>query len=108
MPHRQRPTVEITHDRYTLDDLHHIVSSGARLRLAADVAAKIEAGARYVAAIAGRDRHIYGVNTGFGSLCETRIDPDQMSELQHRHLVSHACGVGEIVPERISRLAMLV
>lgn len=99
---------EIILDFYTLDDLRHIVDTLPFLRLSDAAAAKIDAGARYVQTIAGQDRHIYGVNTGFGSLCETRIPPEQMSALQHNHLLSHACGVGEIVPERISRLAMLI
>ncbi|MFF8955213.1 histidine ammonia-lyase [Streptomyces sp. NPDC014894] len=103
-----RPTVEITFERYTVEELYRIAVTAPRLALAPDVAAKIEAGGRYIERISGEDRHIYGVNTGFGSLCETRIDPAEMVDLQHKHLVSHACGVGDLVPERISRLAMLV
>jgi histidine ammonia-lyase len=103
-----RPDAELTLETWDLADLRRIVDGGARLRLAPDVEERIAAGAAYVREIAGRDRHIYGVNTGFGSLCETRVAPDQLSALQHKHLMSHACGVGDIVPERISRLAMLV
>lgn len=99
---------EITFERYGLTELLAIVDSGARLALSDEVSARIDAGARYVAQIAGQDRHIYGVNTGFGSLCETRIEQSQQSELQRKHLMSHACGIGDIIPERISRLVMLV
>jgi histidine ammonia-lyase len=101
-------STEIAPGRYTLDELRRIAAEEHRLVLSEEVAAKIDAGAGYVAAISGQDRHIYGVNTGFGSLCETRISPGQMSDLQHKHLVSHACGVGDFVPEHISRLVMLV
>ncbi|PRX96528.1 histidine ammonia-lyase [Allonocardiopsis opalescens] len=103
-----RPTVEISTDFYSLDALMALVDEPPRLALAPEVAERIDAGARYVERIAPQDRHIYGINTGFGPLCETRIPADRMSELQHKHLVSHACGVGEPVPERVSRLAMLV
>jgi histidine ammonia-lyase len=108
MPAHERPTVEITASRYTTDDLTTIARDKPRLSLAPDVAKRIGAGADYVARIADQDRHIYGVNTGFGALCETRIPPDRMSDLQHKHLMSHACGIGPTMPEHVSRLAMLV
>ncbi|MGQ0825910.1 MAG: HAL/PAL/TAL family ammonia-lyase [Actinomycetota bacterium] len=103
-----RPNIEITREHYTLEALRDIVVSRARLCLAPDVEETIATGARYVETISRQDRHIYGVNTGFGALCETRIAPEAMSELQHKHLMSHACGIGEIVPEHISRWTMLV
>jgi histidine ammonia-lyase len=93
---------------YTLEDLQTLVEERPKLRLSPEVARAIDEGARYIQRIADQDRHIYGVNTGFGSLCETRVNPNQMSALQHKHLMSHACGVGEIMPERISRFAMLI
>jgi histidine ammonia-lyase len=104
----RRSTADITSDRFTLADLCSIADARPLLRLAPDVVETIARGSRYVAEIATQDRHIYGVNTGFGSLCETRVSPDEMSELQHRHLLSHACGVGDPVPERTSRITMLV
>lgn len=60
-----------------------------------------------MAEIATQDRHLYGINTGFGSLCTTRISAEQFSLLQHNHLKSHACGVGEPAPEAVARLTML-
>jgi histidine ammonia-lyase len=103
-----RPVVDITFDRFTLADLCSIADGRPLLRLAPDVRETIARGSRYVAEIASQDRHTYGVNTGFGSLCETQVSADEMSELQHRHLLSHACGIGEPVPERTSRITMLV
>jgi histidine ammonia-lyase len=104
----QRETHDISLKYYTLEDLRAILETRPILRLSPEVEAKINQGARYIQKIAQEDRHIYGVNTGFGSLCETRIAPDEMSELQHKHLMSHSCGVGEIAPERISRLTMII
>ena len=51
---------------------------------------------------------IYGVNTGFGSLCNTIIAPDDLSTLQRNLLISHACGMGEEVPQEIVRLMLLL
>lgn len=51
---------------------------------------------------------IYGVNTGFGSLCETIIAPSDLSMLQKNLLLSHACGMGEEVPATIVKLMLLL
>ena len=49
---------------------------------------------------------IYGVNTGFGSLSDIRIDDDGLESLQSNLILSHACGTGKRVPNNIVR-AML-
>lgn len=49
---------------------------------------------------------IYGITTGFGSLCNVSIDSEQLSLLQSNLVVSHACGLGEQVPEEIVKLMM--
>jgi histidine ammonia-lyase len=51
---------------------------------------------------------IYGVNTGFGDLAHTRVNSDQLSELQRNLLISHACGVGDDVPEQIVKAMLLL
>ncbi len=52
-------------------------------------------------------RVVYGVNTGFGKLCQVRIPPDQLARLQENLLVSHAVGVGVPVPAPIVRWMLL-
>ena len=98
----------LTLDFYDLQSLGEIASGPLALDLTPDVELLIKRGGDYVSSIAGEDRHIYGVNTGFGSLCVRRIPECEQSELQHRHLLSHSCGVGEVMPERITRLATLI
>ena len=51
---------------------------------------------------------IYGVTTGFGSLCNINIDKDQLSQLQINLMMSHACGCGERVPNDIVKLMILL
>jgi histidine ammonia-lyase len=51
---------------------------------------------------------IYGVNTGFGSLCNTIIADDDLSTLQENLLLSHACGMGEEVPGHLVKLMLLL
>lgn len=50
----------------------------------------------------------YGINTGFGSLCNVRIADDELSDLQHNLVRSHACGMGNEVPEDIVRWMLLL
>jgi histidine ammonia-lyase len=50
----------------------------------------------------------YGINTGFGSLCNVRVAPDELAQLQENLVCSHACGMGDEVPEEIVRLMLLL
>ena len=54
------------------------------------------------------DRLYYGINTGFGSLCNVRISPEDISQLQTNLVLSHACGMGDEVPEEIVRIMLLL
>ena len=108
MDHTSRKTHYLSLRHYTLDDLRDLIETKPRLKLDPEVAEKIQAGARFVQGKAAQDMYIYGVNTGFGSLCETRVAPDEVEQLQYNHVVSHACGVGEAAPENISRLTMII
>ena len=51
---------------------------------------------------------IYGVTTGFGSLCNKHISAKDLSTLQRNLVISHACGVGEEVPQEIVQLMLLL
>ncbi|MDH5609809.1 MAG: histidine ammonia-lyase, partial [Cyclobacteriaceae bacterium] len=57
--------------------------------------------------IAGRAETVYGINTGFGPLCDTKISPEETRKLQENILRSHSVGVGNPVPEVIVRLMMI-
>lgn len=50
------------------------------------------------------DAPIYGINTGFGSLCDVQISTDQLAQLQENLVRSHACGTGSYVPNLFRRL----
>jgi histidine ammonia-lyase len=51
---------------------------------------------------------IYGINTGFGSLCNVKIPNENLSKLQENLVKSHACGTGEEVPIAIVKLMLLL
>ncbi len=54
------------------------------------------------------DEPIYGINTGFGSLCNKSISKEELGQLQKNLVMSHACGTGEEVPQEIVKLMLLL
>ncbi|MDE6529010.1 MAG: aromatic amino acid ammonia-lyase, partial [Muribaculaceae bacterium] len=54
-----------------------------------------------------RKEPIYGITTGFGSLCNISIEPTQLAELQKNLVMSHSCSIGERVPGKIVKLMLL-
>jgi histidine ammonia-lyase len=71
-----------------------------------DPAAKadVDKSAQTVRDLIASGRAVYGLNTGFGKLAQTRIADDELAVLQTRLVLSHAAGVGEALPEHIVRL----
>ncbi|QDP19946.1 histidine ammonia-lyase [Sphingomonas xanthus] len=51
---------------------------------------------------------VYGINTGFGLLANTRIPADRLSELQRNLILSHSCGLGDALPRRVVRLMIIL
>lgn len=67
---------------------------------------KVDVAAQIVADAAQGHVAVYGVNTGFGKLAQTRICPEDTARLQRNLILSHCCGVGENTPQSIVRLMM--
>jgi len=82
------------------------VWSGGGFSLSATGWAGIDAAAAAVARIVAGGATVYGVNTGFGLLAQTRIADDRLEELQRNLILSHSCGLGEALDRRIVRLAI--
>ncbi|SFJ65398.1 histidine ammonia-lyase [Olleya namhaensis] len=53
-------------------------------------------------------RPIYGINTGFGSLYNVKISTENLTKLQENLMMSHACGTGDLVPNEIVKLMLLL
>lgn len=60
-----------------------------------EVLEKIKLSSGYVDEIVAEQKVVYGINTGFGPLCDTLISTEDTTRLQHNLLKSHAVGVGE-------------
>ncbi len=69
---------------------------------------KVLASANAVAEIAQGEHAVYGINTGFGPLCTSKISSEDTQTLQENLLKSHAVGLGEPVPVEISKLMMVL
>ncbi len=78
-----------------LMDVERVARQGARVEIAPERLERVRAGRAFVERICAEDRTVYGVTTGFGHLSSVKIAPDQLVELQHNLLRSHASGVGE-------------
>ena len=90
----------------TISKLTELLNSG-KLEVAEETLFSIEKSADYLLKkVRDSMATIYGVNTGFGSLSNIRIDEDDLEGLQKNLILSHACGTGKQVPEEIVR-AML-
>ncbi|MEG1615725.1 MAG: histidine ammonia-lyase [Bacteroidales bacterium] len=99
----------ITGKELTIAEIHDIVSNHKHLRLSEEAVQKIRRCREYLDdKMKTQTEPIYGINTGFGSLCDIKVGPDELSQLQTNLIVSHACGMGDEVPQEIVRLILLL
>ncbi|HHH10652.1 MAG TPA: histidine ammonia-lyase, partial [Sorangium sp.] len=94
-----------------LVELAEVACRGRRVALCAQARAAVERARGAVEAIvaAGDDAPaVYGINTGFGALAETRIDAGDIATLQRNLVRSHACGVGPDLSEPQVRAMMVL
>jgi histidine ammonia-lyase len=87
-------------------DVRALLCDGAGLALDPGARTAVDRAASVVAEIASRDASVYGINTGFGKLAQTRIPRDKLAALQRNLVVSHACGVGPLLPRDVVRLVL--
>ena len=86
-----------------------IIIGQRRIVLSDEVIGKISACRDYLdRRLEKGDEILYGINTGFGSLCDTVISKENLGLLQKNLVMSHACGVGDEVPKEITRLMLLL
>lgn len=87
-------------------DARALLRDGASFALDPSAKVDVDRAAEVVEAIAARDVSVYGVNTGFGKLAQTRIPRDKLADLQRNLVISHACGVGAPLSRDVVRLAI--
>ncbi len=93
----------------TLDDIEVIITENLKLELSQQAKERIEKCRDYLdRKIAESKQPLYGITTGFGSLCTKNISLDELSTLQENLVKSHACSVGTEMPSVIVRLMFLL
>lgn len=99
----------ISSEELSLQVLNTLLSEQYKLALSDEATRKIEACRSYLdEKMAADQRPVYGINTGFGSLCNIKISGEHLSHLQENLVMSHACGTGEKVPETIVKIMLLL
>ena len=99
----------ISSQALSLPVLNSLIYEGLKIQLSDDVKQNIVSCRNYLdEKIARTIDPIYGINTGFGSLYDVRIDSENLTKLQENLVRSHACGTGEFVPESIIKTMLLL
>ena len=91
-------------DLATLRQIWH----GAPAKLDGRSLDRIRASAASVERIVAGGATVYGINTGFGLLANSRIPPERLAELQRNLILSHSCGLGDMLPRHVVRLMIVL
>ncbi|CAH8289885.1 histidine ammonia-lyase [Mariniflexile fucanivorans] len=94
-------------DRLTATTVMAIANGSLKGVLSDYVISKINDSRRKVDVLAASSKPIYGINTGFGPLCDVKISPDETSLLQKNLLITHAVGVGNPIAKELSKIMMI-
>ena len=99
----------LTPERLTIAGLKEILDSRRPVALNEELRRRIVRCREYLdSKIRNSEQPVYGITTGFGSLCDISVGGDELSQLQRNLVMSHSCGTGEQVPSEIVRLMLLL
>lgn len=92
-----------------LDIIQDLIITGKKLALSDEAKVNIQKSRDYLdKKISESDVPVYGINTGFGALCNVKITSEKLTELQENLVKSHACGTGDQVKAPIVKLMLLL
>lgn len=92
---------------WTFEEVIDVLKGKLPSYLSNEAKKQIVKSAKNVETIVSSGQTVYGINTGFGPLCDTQISKDETSKLQENLLISHAVGVGNPVKKEISKLMLI-
>ncbi|MDE6495114.1 MAG: histidine ammonia-lyase [Duncaniella sp.] len=102
-------THHISAEWLTIDRVGRILNENMKIALSDDAKKRIIACREYLDnKMETQKEPIYGITTGFGSLCNISIGKEDLSQLQKNLVMSHSCGTGERVPAEIVKLMLLL
>jgi len=94
-------------DQLTVEKVLAIANGSLKAEITSDATKKIIACREKVETMANGDKAVYGINTGFGPLCDVQITPKETSKLQENLLITHAVGVGNPIDKKLSKIMMI-
>lgn len=94
-------------DTLTIKDIMAILKNPSNAKLNKEAKQKILRSQQNVQQIVASDRTVYGINTGFGPLCDVKISEAETAQLQYNLIISHAVGVGKPIAKDYSRVMMI-
>lgn len=94
-------------DNLTIGKTISIASGKMKAALNDDAIKKIKASQQHVKKIVENNKTVYGINTGFGILSDTKISEEDTTTLQHKILESHSVGVGDPIPTEIAKIMLI-
>lgn len=95
-------------DTLSLEAIAEVAHRTAEVSLSGEARLRVERARGVVDRVAEGDVPVYGINTGFGTLAEVRIDKKDLRTLQRNLLLSHAAGVGDPLPLPEARALLLL
>ena len=99
----------ISTKKLTIKKVNEIITKGMKIALSEEAKNAIEKCRKFLDSKMGDiGRPVYGITTGFGSLCNISIPEKELSTLQHNLVMSHACGTGDQVRPEIVKLMILL
>ena len=99
----------ISSDRISFDTIKNIIQQGKKLALSDESTKRIVDCRNYLdEKMQNQKEPIYGVTTGFGSLCNHSISLQELGTLQQNLVMSHACGMGDELPADLVKLMLLL
>lgn len=94
-------------DHWSYSDAINILNGKTQAILSKEARQQISNSSANVQTIIDSGKTVYGINTGFGPLCDTLISKDETRKLQENLLISHAVGVGNPIDKKISKLMLI-
>lgn len=92
----------------TLEELKKVACEDEKIELSEASQQKVTKCRKYIEKIIAENKTVYGLTTGFGKFASIKIPPDQIDELQQNLILSHATGVGNLLPKEEVRAIMLL
>lgn len=100
--------VELTGNTLTIEDVKKVILNGIYVTASPDSLRIVQKSRAAVDKIVDEKKVVYGITTGFGKFSDVFIDAGDVEKLQLNLIHSHACGVGEAFPEKVSRAMLLL